>query len=132
MQGLRHVDAAKKEEHAHNLALAVGAEQGVLGVTALLVATGVGAREALRNSRATRLHASSDDSRSRATSGLTVRGVSAGASAALAAVIGHGAVDYPLRNPVIATLAWLFIGLLAACACTRTLTHPQETRGDEL
>ncbi|MFD8226113.1 O-antigen ligase family protein [Streptomyces massasporeus] len=131
MQGLTHVDAAKREEHAHNLGLAVGAEQGVLGLTALLVATGVGAREALRNSRAPWLHASSGDSQDRATTGLTIRGVSAGAGAALAAVIGHGAVDYPLRNPVIATLAWLFIGLLAACACTRTLTHPRETRGDE-
>ncbi|MEU2746089.1 O-antigen ligase family protein [Streptomyces collinus] len=125
-QGLAHVEAAQNEEHAHNLALAVGAEQGVLGVTALLVATGVGAREALRNSRAPALRASSGDAQSKATTGLTTRGVSAGAGAALAAVIGHGAVDYPLRNPVIATMAWLFIGLLAACARSRTHTHPQK------
>jgi O-antigen ligase len=126
-QGLAHVKAARQEDHAHNLVLAVGAEQGVLGLAVLVAATGVGAREALRNSRAPGVRASNGNSQRTSTAGLTTRGVSAGAGAALASVIGHGTVDYPLRSSVIATMAWLFIGLLAACARTRTDTDTQAT-----
>jgi O-antigen ligase len=113
-QGVAHVPAAKGEEHAHNLYLAVGAEQGVLGVTLIVTAVGVGAAAALSN-RGARGDRGGDP---------TVRMVSAGSAAALAVVLGHGVVDYPLRNPIIATMTWLFIGLLAACARTRrTSTH---------
>ncbi|CAL9636644.1 O-antigen ligase family protein [Streptomyces sp. enrichment culture] len=128
-QGLEHLTAAREEDHAHNLALAVGSEQGVLGVTALVVATGVGAREALRNSRVPSADTGRGEARTHLGVDLTTRGVSAGAAAALGSVIGHGAVDYPLRSSVIATMAWLFIGLLAACARTRGESATQEKRG---
>ncbi|MFD7246640.1 O-antigen ligase family protein [Streptomyces massasporeus] len=108
-QGVTHVPAARGEEHAHNLFLAVGAEQGVLGLTLLVTAVGIGAAAAIRNRGV-----GGDRPRD-----PTVRMVSAGSAAALAAVLGHGVVDYPLRNPIIATMTWLFIGLLAACARTR-------------
>ncbi|WP_405727538.1 O-antigen ligase family protein [Streptomyces sp. NBC_00028] len=107
-QGAAHVAAARQEEHAHNLFLAVGAEQGVLGGAALVVAIGTGAAAALANR-----------GRPEAPADLTSRGVSAAAAASLAAVIGHGLVDYPLRNPVIGIMAWFFIGLLAASARSR-------------
>jgi hypothetical protein len=43
----------------------------------------------------------------------------AGAVTALAVVLGQRLLDYPLRNPVIATTVWLLVGLLAATVSRR-------------
>ncbi|MFD0274847.1 O-antigen ligase family protein [Kitasatospora sp. NPDC127111] len=116
---LANFTAARDADHAHNLLLTVGAEQGVLGAAGLIAAVSVGAWEALRNARPPKRGPTDGSSPGPATD-LVVRGVSAGAAAALAAVIGQGIVDYPLRNPITDALTWLVIGLLAACARTRS------------
>ncbi|MCL7425869.1 O-antigen ligase [Streptomyces sp. YS415] len=111
---VRHVD------HAHVLYLTVGAEQGALGVAALVTTIGVGTREALRNRAAvTDSTSGAEDATSTATQ-PAYSGVSAASAAALAAVTAQGVVDYSLRNPVLGTMTWLLIGLLAACARTRS------------
>jgi hypothetical protein len=45
--------------------------------------------------------------------GTGERELLAGTAAALAVVLGQGLLDYPLRNPVIATTVWLLVGLFA-------------------
>ncbi|WP_405652427.1 O-antigen ligase family protein [Streptomyces sp. NBC_00019] len=119
-QGLAQSTDVRQVEHAHVLYLTVGAEQGVLGVAALVTAIGVGSREALRN-RGVAAGLTSGGHGLTPSSAVSVEsGVSAAAAAALAAVIAQGTVDYSLRNPVLGTVTWLLIGLLAACARTRS------------
>ncbi|WP_028807546.1 O-antigen ligase family protein [Streptomyces canus] len=120
--GLAQFTDVRQVVHAHILYLTVGAEQGVLGIAALAVAIGVGAREALRNRRAAATLANGSRAAARWAALPAEAGVSAAAAAALTAVIAEGAVDYPLRNPVLGAMTWLFIGLLAACARTRSAT----------
>jgi O-antigen ligase len=94
-------------EHAHNLALTMAAEQGLLGVLALAGAVCVATVAVVRTVRLYR-------ARHGAQCGTGGRELLAGAVAALTAVLGQGLVDYPLRNPVLATMVWLLVGLLAA------------------
>lgn len=133
-QGLPHIAAARENEHAHSLVLTVGAEEGVVGAAALVAAIGVGVGSALSVRRAPPVGASGGTPRGAVrtdltAADLTTRGVCAGSSAALAAVIGHGVVDYPLAHPVVATMTWLSIGLLAACRRTWSDTPPHLFRG---
>ncbi|MFC7916294.1 O-antigen ligase family protein [Streptomyces sp. NPDC057386] len=114
------VTPARGWDHAHNLFLGLGAEQGVLGLTLLAAVMGVGAWEALRNRRMPDRPPGEGGAREPPVLALTVRSVSAAATAALTAVLGQGVVDYPLRNPVLQVMTWLVIGLLAACARVRS------------
>ncbi|GAB2451819.1 hypothetical protein GCM10027062_35800 [Nocardioides hungaricus] len=84
-------------EHAHQLLLNVAVEFGTAGLLALLGLM-VGVLVLVRRGRA---------------AGSWLPGVLA---AALVAVVGHGMVDYPLRNPTVATTVWLVLALLAAAA----------------
>jgi O-antigen ligase len=86
--------------HAHSLLLTVGSEQGLVGLAALLGVIAAAVRSVARAR----------------TAGGPGEEVLAGAAAALTALLGQGLVDYPLRNPVLATLVWLLVGLLAAAA----------------
>lgn len=86
-------------EHAHNVALTVAAEQGVLGFAALVVLALVVARTTWRTA------ARADGAQNRALAVVPAAG--------LAAMFGQGLVDDPLRNPVLAVTGWLLIGLLA-------------------
>lgn len=88
-------------DHAHSLLLTVAAEQGLLGVLALLAVVVVAVYRVGRTVRATGTD-------------LRVPLVAAATAAALAVLLGQGIVDYPLRNPVLAVLGWLLVGLLAA------------------
>jgi O-antigen ligase len=94
-------------EHAHSLALTIGAEQGLLGLAALGLAAGVGVVGAIRAAR----RFSHDDG-----GGAGEQVLLAGAAAVLSTVLGQGLVDFPLRNPVVESVTWLAVGLLAA-AC---------------
>ncbi|MGV9274771.1 O-antigen ligase family protein [Streptomyces griseosporeus] len=114
------ITPARGWSHAHNLFLGLGAEQGVLGLTLLAAVVGVGAWEALRNRRLPEPSAGPGVARVAPGRALTTRSVSASATAAMAAVLGQGVVDYPLRNPVLQVMTWLIIGLLAACARVRS------------
>ncbi len=86
--------------HAHSLVLTLGAEQGLIGLAALtaVVATVVRTVTLAR------------------TCGGPGEGVLVGAAAALAALLGQGLVDFPLRNPVLQILVWLLVGVLVASA----------------
>jgi len=86
--------------HAHDLALTVAAEQGLVGVGALGWLVLVGGRTVLRARR-----------RLPPGPGRTVFGAAAGG---LAVVLGQGIVDYPVRNALLAITSWLLIGWLAA------------------
>jgi putative inorganic carbon (hco3(-)) transporter len=99
--------AASRPDHAHSLALTVGAEQGLVGVAAIAVAVTVGFLGAVRVTRRRR------------PSGAGEQELLAGAAAALGTVLGQGLVDFPLRNPVLETLTWLLVGLLAAAIAVR-------------
>lgn len=111
---------ARGWSHAHNLFLGLGAEQGVLGLTLLAAIVGIGAWEALRNRSTAEAPPNPVPPGEPPGHNLTVRSVSASATAAMAAVLGQGVVDYPLRNPVLQMMTWLIIGLLAACAHVRS------------
>jgi O-antigen ligase len=93
-----------RPDHAHSLFLTVGAEQGVLGLAALLLAVAVGVTGTARAVRRWQ-HAGG---------GAGERELLAGAAAGLCAMLGQGLVDFTLRNPVVETVTWLLVGLLAA------------------
>jgi O-antigen ligase len=99
-------------EHAHGLLLTVAAEQGLLGLCGL---TGAGfvavfaVVAALRGRDQRWWRSPRNALGTRAGPELL-----AGPTAALGVVLGQGMLDYPLRNPVLATLVWLLLGLLAA------------------
>jgi hypothetical protein len=162
--------------HAHDLALTLAAEQGLVGVVALAAAIAVVViavvrtlRSWPRNVRETADRRAGEDFAGRGLGpgrklaiadvtipGLTVpdhtvapvrsrtivdaprdpdhtprrsvaaprgtpgeRELLAGVVAGLAVVLGQGLVDYSLRNPVLATMVWLLIGLLAAIVSGR-------------
>lgn len=90
-------------EHAHQIALTVAAEYGLLGVVSLLgliaalLFMGTGARVPA---------AGTTEGRDVSLQPVLV--------ASLAAVLAHGALDYPLRNAVGSALVWLLVGLLVA------------------
>ena len=52
--------------------------------------------------------------------------VTMSAAAALVALVGAGVVDYPLRNALTRTTAWMFIGL--ALAGHRSLRYRQDNQ----
>jgi O-antigen ligase len=98
--------------HAHSLLLTVLAEQGLLGLLGLLAVVLVGVLSTVRAARSPAAR------RPDAGPGLALL---AGPASGLAVVLGQGAVDYPLRNPVLEVLVWLLVGLLAAaCRAVRT------------
>ncbi len=108
--------AGLETEHAHHLFLTVAAEYGLLGLTALLaliaglVALATGSRRS-----------------GTAPGQRGGRGLQPVLVAALAAVIVHGLLDYPLRNAVGSTTVWLLVGLLVAehsVAAGRRAEHP--------
>ena len=88
--------------HAHNGALTVAAENGILGLTAaaaVVVVVAAGLVRATRSPRDVRL--------------------SGPAAGLLAALIGVGAsltVDYTLRNPLLLVTVWVVVGLAIATA----------------
>jgi len=92
--------------HAHSMILTVGAEQGLIGVAALLGVIAAGVAAVLRARRAA----------ARRHGGGAGEEILAGAAAALTALLGQGLVDYPVRNPVLGTLLWVLVGVLAAAA----------------
>ena len=84
-------------EHAHNVILTIGAEIGVFGMVAAVgftISLGIGLWRAR-----TRLTAPAD------------RAVLAGIAGVLLIFVGQGIVDFTLRDPVLATTLWLFVGL---------------------
>lgn len=88
-------------DHAHNTPLTIGAELGLPAMGFLLALTGGVALLIVRVLR-------------RRPSGAVAMGATAGAGA-LATFVGHGLVDFTLRNPVILTTLALFVGLVLAC-----------------
>ena len=101
-------------DHAHDLALTLTAEQGLLGVIALVVAVAVAGVAVVRTIR---WHATWPAATNGHRGGE--RELLAGIVAALAVVLGQGLLDYPLRNAVIAATVWQLIGLLAASVSGR-------------
>jgi O-antigen ligase len=105
-------------QHAHNLLLTLGAEQGLVGLAAIglfvvaaVAAFRVGRRFALGRDGA---------NPHRVPLGAAV---TLSATAALITMVGAGLVDYPLRNAMTRTTAWMFLGLVLAgqrCAISGT------------
>jgi hypothetical protein len=90
-------------KHAHNGLLTVAAEMGsagVLSVLGLVVTAMLAVRAKARRLRVTRRWAD--------------LGSLAGAAGAMAALLGHLTVDYPLRNPTLMVTVWAVLGLLLA------------------
>lgn len=108
-------------QHAHNLVLTVGAEQGIVGLVALgvFVAAVVVAFSSARRFALGRHGA--DTHRVPLGAAVTMS-----AAAALVALVGAGVVDYPLRNALTRTTAWMFIGL--ALAGHRSLRYRQDNQ----
>lgn len=92
-------------DHAHQLFLNVAVELGTAGLVAL-VGLMAGLLVLVRRARAT---------------GAWLPGVLA---AALVVVVAHGMVDYPLRNPTVATTVWLVLALLAAASAAARRETP--------
>ena len=90
-------------DHAHNLFLNWGAEGGLPSVVLILVFV-FGLGMAARRARQTAI------SESR----LSDASLVAGFAGALASVLVHGMLDYPLRNQVLWMTLWAIIGLLLA------------------
>ncbi len=102
--------SADPPDHAHNLVLTVLADRGVVGVAlGVLVVVGcvVAARRQLR----------SPAGPEGAPRPLRTR--SLGVVAGLAAVAVHGAIDMPLRNPIVSGLVWTLIGRAVVAETTR-------------
>jgi O-antigen ligase len=96
-------------EHAHNLLLTAATEAGVPAAVLLVAFAGWLAAGTLRGHRA--LIRQGRD---------RLLPLLAGPAAGLAALLAHGVVDYPLRNPVLFLLTWTVVGLLlGALAWTR-------------
>jgi len=108
--------SAQPPDHAHNLLLTVLADRGVVGVAlGLVVVTGclVGARRLLRRPAA-------------AADLLRVRGLAV--LAGLAAVAVHGAVDMPLRNPIVSALVWTLLGAAIVAETSRPTERARDAR----
>ena len=96
-------------EHAHNLLLNTWAEHGLIGLLCLLgLMLGLASR-LLPAARAVRSRLEDPDA-------LLVSRMLAGTTAGLVAVLAHGVIDYPLRNPVTGAVVWFVVGLAAASA----------------
>ncbi len=102
--------SAQAPDHAHNLLLTVLTDRGVVGVALGLVVV-VGCVVAARR------HLSARAGRDRVATVLGTRSVAVVAS--LAAVAVHGAIDMPLRNPIVSGLVWTLIGMVMVAETTR-------------
>ncbi len=102
-------------EHAHSLVLVVATEYGMIGVASLLALV-AGVVWLLHRRVWRRLEHAGGEGRELAI-------VTTGLFAGLVAVVAHGVIDYPLRNPVSGTTVWLVLALLvAATRCASTLS----------
>ena len=140
-------------EHPHTLLLAIGAEQGLVGVVALVglggsvAMAGLAARKSMLlvqrfNSGVARDERTTTDARGSAGSTQSARRlpslsavVTASAAAACAGLVVEGMIDFPIRNPLSRTTVFLMIGwALAGQRLMRTeraaaeksrLSHPE-------
>lgn len=114
--------SAQAPDHAHNLLLTVLTDRGVVGVALGLVVV-VGC--AVAASR----HLSVRVGRHRTSRVLGTRSLAV--VAALTAVAVHGAIDMPLRNPIVSGLVWTLIGMVMVAETTRpTDREPAEVGRD--
>lgn len=96
-------------QHAHNLVITIGAEQGIIGLIALglfvvaIVRAVRGARRIVIPKTAPRLRHVP-----------LAAAVTLSAMGALVSLAAAGLVDYPLRNALTRSTAWMLIGLLLA------------------
>jgi O-antigen ligase len=115
-------------EHPHNFALAVAAEQGLIGLLAL-VGFALAACLAVINSRHLVRRARSQSRRPGVSRALTVvplgAAVALSAGASLAGFVVEGLVDYPMRNALMRTTAWTMIGWTLAGYRLLTAATPQ-------
>ncbi len=88
-------------EHAHNLVLTSAAEYGLVGLAVLLVVGGCLATGAWRAVRALRASGRVHEAATCAT-----------LAGAMATLVGHGLVDYPLRNSLMYLTCWVLLGAL--------------------
>jgi putative inorganic carbon (HCO3(-)) transporter len=105
-------------DHAHDLWLTWGAEDGLPAVALIVVLT---ISLGLASSRASRNALRSGELRDRA--------VMAGLTGGMIAVLGQGIFDYLLRNAVLWMLVWGLIGALLVCARQYGAFGPQPPRG---
>ena len=98
-------ELAVEATHAHNLVLTIATEYGVVGVAALLALV---CTVGVTTWRAVRRLLDSGAQREAA--------VCAGLGGSLVAVLGHGLLDFPLRNPTTFLICWSLLGLLLAAS----------------
>jgi O-antigen ligase len=110
-------------DHAHNILLVLASEQGLLG---LLIFGGLVLTTAIMGTRVLQELDPAVPVHSRR------RALVAGMLAALASVLGQGAIDFPLRHPVLSTTVWLLLGLVAAAINLRTGTASREPDGQQV
>lgn len=92
-------------EHAHNIALTLSVELGLFGLLAFAALATAVLISGWSTVRALQRRGRHRDA-----------ALCAGAVGALVTVIGHGIVDYPLRNPLIFFLHWTVAGLVLGYA----------------
>ena len=96
-------------QHAHNLLITIGAEQGLVGLIALGILT-LAIVSAVRAARSL-----SRDTRHSESQRIPLgAAVVLSAMGSLIALVAAGVVDYPLRNPLTRGTCWMIIWLLLA------------------
>jgi O-antigen ligase len=122
--GVESMARPEGAEHAHNLWVTLGAEQGLIGVAAMIgfgvvvVATAhrfrprVVAAHRAGGSWLGRGERAAD--RSRATAVSLPAAVTLSAACSLSSILVEGLADYPLRNAIVRNVMWVMIGWVLA------------------
>ncbi len=103
-------------EHPHNFWIAIGAEQGIVGLLSVLgmaVAVGLALASSRRHLVARGPLAHGGEARRPGTVPLGAA-ITVSASAAIGAFLVSGLVDYPMRNALVRTSVWAMVGLALA------------------
>lgn len=131
--GINSVARPNGAEHPHNFFIAVGAEQGIIGVLAVLLF----ALAVFIAARAARPEVVLANREARAAPGLRPRPLPPlaaatvmAATAVLGAFMVEGFADYPMRNPLSRTPVWVMVGF--ALAGQRVLESARRERRVEL
>jgi len=124
-------------EHPHNFFIAVAAEQGIVGIVAVvgfgvavILAARMGRRQVWAAYRAQRGPPSAQSGAARVLPPLSAA-LTMAAAAALAALMVEGFADYPMRNALSRTTVWLMVGWALAGQRVLTMQLRRQRAGSE-
>ncbi len=108
-RGVASLARPEGAEHAHNLWVTLGAEQGIVGVAAM-IGFGVLVVATAHRYRPRVVAAA----RARSRSVPLAAAVTLSAACSLSAILAEGLADYPLRNAIVRNFTWVMIGWVLA------------------